>query len=132
MVKKIIFLFLMVISCYFFFHTERVYAYSGEVNYKFATKEENCESLFGNPKKDGTFANFLQQIFTIMGYPLLCLVLSTFDFVKAAASQDKDALMKAIKNTIKRLILAVILFFLPTLINFLFPLLGWYGTCGIE
>ena len=48
------------------------------------------------------------------------------------ATQDKDALMKAMKNTGKRLILAVLLFFLPTLINFIFPLLGWYGTCGIK
>ncbi len=135
MAKKIIFVFLIVISSFFLINREDVFAGTGEIHYQLAgEKEENCESLFGNPKKDGTFANFLQQIFTIMGYaaPILCLALSTFDFVKAAASQDKDALNKAIKSTIKRLILAVILFFLPTLINFLFPLFGWYGTCGIE
>ncbi|MDE5888420.1 MAG: hypothetical protein K2H20_00195, partial [Bacilli bacterium] len=98
------------------------------------SEQQDCNSLLGDPKRDGTFANFLQQIFTIMGYvaPLLCLVLSVFDFVKATASQDKDALMKATKRTAKRIVLAIVLFFLPTLINFLFPLLGWYGTCGIE
>lgn len=69
-----------------------------------------------------------------MGYlaPILCVVLSMVDFIKASASQDKDALMKAGKNTAKRLVLALILFFLPALINFIFPLLGWYGTCGIK
>ena len=61
----------------------------------------------------------------------MCLILSVADFVKAAASQDKDALVKAGKTTGKRVVYALILFFIPTLINFLFPLLGWVGTCGI-
>lgn len=128
---------LFVFSALFLINFSRVEALSGEVQYSFATpakEAKDCEALFGDPKKDGTFANFLQQIFTIIGYaaPLLCLVLSVFDFVKATASQDKDALMKAIKRTSKRVILAIVLFFLPLLINFLFPLLGWYGTCGIQ
>jgi hypothetical protein len=63
--------------------------------------------------------------------PILCLVLSISDFVKAAASQDKDALTKAGKTTGKRIMFAMILFFIPVLVDFLFPLLGWYGTCGI-
>ena len=62
----------------------------------------------------------------------MCLVFSTIDFVKAAASQDKDALAKAGKNAGKRVIYALILFFVPVLIEFLFPLLGWVGTCGIS
>jgi hypothetical protein len=64
--------------------------------------------------------------------PILCLVLSISDFVKATASQDKDALSKATKTTGKRIVYALILFFIPTLINFIFPLLGWYDTCGIK
>lgn len=133
MYKKILFILLVVLGMYFLIGTERVEAYSTDVVYSLS-EQKDCNSLLGDPKKDGTFANFLQQIFKIMGYaaPLLCLVLSTFDFVKATASQDKDALMKAMKNTGKRIVLAIVLFFLPTLINFLFPLLGWYGTCGIE
>jgi len=41
-------------------------------------------------------------------------------------------LKKAAQTSLKRLGLALILFFIPTLINFLFPLLGWNGTCGIS
>ena len=63
--------------------------------------------------------------------PILCLVLSVSDFIKAAASQDKDALSKATKTTGKRIALAMVLFFIPLLIDYLFPLLGWYGTCEI-
>ena len=62
----------------------------------------------------------------------MCLALSMMDFVKAVASQDKDALAKATKTTGKRIIYAMVLFFIPDLINFLFELLGWVGTCGIR
>ncbi len=132
MYKKILLMVIVVLGAFFIVNT-RVEAYSNDVIYSLS-EQSDCNSLLGDPKKDGTFANFLQQIFKIMGYaaPLLCFVLSVFDFVKATASQDKDALMKAVKRTSKRIVLAIVLFFLPTLINFLFPLLGWYGTCGIE
>lgn len=114
-------------------NTVEAYSYSSEITYRL-DKEEDCEGILGDPKKDGTFANMLQGIFNIMRYlaPILCLVLSTMDFLKAAASQDKEGLKKAFKTTGKRLVFTLIIFLLPTLINFLFELLGWYGTCGIE
>lgn len=88
----------------------------------------DCEEII-----DAEVWEFLQQVFNVIKYagPILCLVLSVSDFVKAAASQDKDALVKATKTTGKRVVYALVLFFIPTLINFLFPLLGWVGTCGI-
>lgn len=134
MSKKIVILLLIVFNALFLLNFERVEAMTGDVVYSLDSEKQNCESIFGDPKQDGTVANFLQHIFTIIGYaaPLLCLVLSVFEFTKAAASQDKDALTKAVKRTFKRIILAIVLFFLPMLINFLFPLLGWYGTCGIQ
>ena len=95
--------------------------------------EENCDSMFGDPNKEGDFANYLQQIFNVFKYlaPALVIVLSIVEFIKAAASDDKDALMKAGKKTGIRIALAIALFFIPGLINFLFDKLGWYGTCGI-
>ena len=91
---------------------------------------QDCSKL--DPK--GKFLKFLQDVFNVMKYagPILCLALSTMDFIKAAASQDKEALKKAAQTSIKRLILAMILFFLPLLIDKLFPLFGWNGTCGIK
>ena len=92
--------------------------------------DTDCEKI----DSKGKFIAFLQELFNIMKYagPILCLVLSTMDFIKAAASQDKEALKKAAQMALKRLGLAILLFFIPTLINFLFPLLGWNGTCGIS
>jgi len=100
------------------------------VVYKLAPSIEDCKKV--DPKLK--FVAFLQEIFDIMKYagPILCLVLSTMDFVKAAAAQDKDALKKAAQTGLKRLGLAILLFFIPVLLNFLFPLLGWNGTCGIK
>jgi hypothetical protein len=113
----------------------KVEAYEGpNVQHELKTKyEDNCDSLFGNPKDKDSVAYFLQQVFNVIKYlgPLLCLIFSVIDFVKAAASQDKEALAKAGKTTLKRVILALCLFFVPLLINYLFPLIGFYGTCGI-
>ena len=134
MIKKSL-LVILVLFCTFFVSSP-VFAenYSGEVVYKLDDSGElDCDTLFGDPGTEGTVAHFLEQILNIMMYagPILCLVLSISDFVKAAASQDKDALTKAGKTTGKRIMFAMILFFIPVLVDFLFPLLGWYGTCGI-
>ena len=93
----------------------------------------SCEGLLGNVNDKESIAYFLQQIFNVMKYlgPLFCLVFSVVDFVKAAASQDKEALAKAGKTSLKRVILAMSLFFIPVLINFFFPLIGFWGTCDI-
>lgn len=100
------------------------------VEYRLAPGIEDCKKV--DPKLK--FVAFLQELFNIMKYagPILCLVLSTMDFIKAAAAQDKDALKKAAQTGLKRLGLAILLFFIPVLLNFLFPLLGWNGTCGIK
>ncbi len=101
---------------------------SYEVTYSLADSDD-CGGVF-----DKEVIDFLQQMFNVFKYaaPLLCLAMSIADFVKATASQDKEALAKAAKMTGKRIVYAIILFFIPDLINFLFGLLGWYGTCGIS
>ena len=63
---------------------------------------------------------------------LFVLIFSTIDFVKATVTQDKDALKKATVTSAKRLIIAIVIFFLPTLINFIMKIIGGYNTCGIN
>ena len=79
MYKKIFMFILVIFSTFFMINTTNVEAYNGEVRYELTSynspeEKKDCESLFGDPKEDGTVANFLQQIFTIMGYaaPVLC------------------------------------------------------------
>ena len=133
MLKRIILVFMVLFCTFFVSNPEYVGASTGEVVYKLDEAGDGCDAIFGDPGDESSVAYFLNQVLSIMMYagPILCLVLSVSDFVKAAASQDKDALSKATKTTGKRIILAMILFFIPVLVNFLFPLLGWYGTCGI-
>lgn len=97
-------------------------------------EKENCNALFGDPDREGTVANWLQKIFNFIKFlgPILVIVLSIVEFFKAMVSDDKDALVKAGKKTFTRIILALILFFLPYLINFFFRIFGWYGTCSIK
>ena len=123
--KKIVFMILFLVTTFLFINITKVEASS--LVYALADASE-CSDII-----DVEVWKFLQQIFNVIKYagPVLCLVFSTIDFIKAVASQDKDALSKATKTTGKRIVYALILFFIPTLINFLFPLLGWVGTCGI-
>ncbi len=110
-----------------------------------ASADYKCP-MFGDPNDDGegandtdcdglpSTANFLQSIFTFIRYfgPALAIVLSIVEFVKAAAAQDADALAKAAKKTGWRVGLAILLFFIPVIINAVFSWFGWYGTCGIR
>ncbi len=79
--------------------------------------------------------NYLQIGFNVIKYlaVIILLVLCIIDFIKAITSQDKDLLKKAINTSVKRLIIAIIIFFLPTVIDFLLKLFGIEdGTCGIR
>ncbi len=128
MYKKIFIILFLVFGMFFIQNIEvKALDTSYGIEYRLDNNDD-CGGLF-----DKEVIDFLQQIFNVMKYaaPILCLVLSIFDFVKAVASQKDDALQKAAKTTGKRIVFAIILFFIPDLINFLFNLLGWYGTCGI-
>lgn len=92
--------------------------------------DETCEGIFSAEVLD-----FIQDIFNIIKIiaPILVMVLSSLDFIKAIAMQDKDAHKKAFTNLIKRLILAASLFFLPIIINLLLDLVNnSWGTCEIS
>lgn len=136
-------LYLVFALVFFSFITEKASALSFDnlaleksvvlASYRDKKEEENCDAIFGDPDEPGDFANYLQQIFNVFKYlaPTLVIVLTIMDFIKVVASQDKDALVKAGKKAGMRLILAIVLFFIPNLINFFFHLIGFYGTCGI-
>lgn len=98
-----------------------------------STTDARCEGLLGDPKNPDDFAYFLQEIFDIFKFaaPILVLVMTTVDFVKAITSQDKDMILKSAKKTVTRLIIAVVLFFVPTILNVALSWIGAYSTCGI-
>ncbi len=55
--------------------------------------------------------------------PILIIAFGVMDFLKAIASQKPDELSKAIKTVIVRVLSGVIIFLVPTIINFVFVLI---------
>jgi hypothetical protein len=51
--------------------------------------------------------------------PIMVIALSTADFTKAVLSAEKDEMHQAISKLIKRLVIAIVIFFTPTLIHLL-------------
>lgn len=94
-----------------------------------------CDSLLGKVTDKNAPAYYLHFAFNLIKYIAIValLVLTVVEYVKAIASSNTDAIKKASQNTIKRLIIAVVIFLLPILIEFLFSLFGWTtdATCGI-
>lgn len=84
---------------------------------------------------DSDTIDMLQKILNIFRIlaPILALVFSAMDFLKAVAAGAKDDLKNAGTRMMKRLIIVALLFFVPTLISLLLTLIGnSNGTCGIS
>lgn len=77
----------------------------------------NCGSL-------GLFKDDLNMIFKIIKIvaPILVIVFSVYDFIKAAAGKVEGEIKKAFSKLLKRLLFAIILFFLPTVLNYFLSL----------
>ena len=78
-----------------------------------------CDDIFG--KEEGSFGWLLN---TILGYirvigPILVVLLSSIDFIKAVVGFDEKAMKEAQNKLIVRLICAVALFLVPTLVQLL-------------
>lgn len=93
-----------------------------------------CQSYLGDPDDEESPAYYLQFAFNILKYAAIVMlfVFTIMDFTKAVASSKDDAIKKAAQNAIKRLVIAVIIFLLPILIEFVLSLVGIYSDCGIE
>lgn len=64
--------------------------------------------------------------------PILCVVLISIDLLGAVTSGDEKNIKEAQNRAVKRLIIGVVIFFIPTLVNLLLDWIGFAsGTCGI-
>ncbi len=104
-------------------------------NISVADKREACENLLGDPDKCDKKcpAYWIQWVLDTMKYIAIValLLLVTMDFLKAVASNDKDALKKAGTTSIKRFIYCVLIFFVPLFVKLIMNIMGIYGSCGI-
>lgn len=102
-------------------------------NYEWGDPNKDCNFIFGDFSTPGTFGNMLRQILKFIQFlgPILVIVLTILDLVKAVASDDKEALTKLLKKTSKRLIYAVLLFVFPAILDKILKWTNVYGTCTI-
>ena len=80
----------------------------------------DCQTLLGSPNDTGSPAYYLVFAFKVVRYVaiILLIVLSVIEFVTATASSDQESITKATKKTIRRFVLCIVIFALPTLLNF--------------
>lgn len=96
--------------------------------------EVNCEGILGNDLID-----YLDKLFgwVKISVPIILIVFGCVDFGQAILSDDKDVMKKATSKFVKRCIVAIIIFFLPTLLTFLLRIFnslttdGGISVCGI-
>ena len=92
--------------------------------------DQNCNTYINEDMKE-----FLQSVFTVLkiAAPVLVLIFSFKEFLPAIMSGKQDDIKKAGKNLTIRLIAALLLFIIPTIINILLDLIGnSSGNCGIK
>lgn len=96
---------------------------------------ETCTLFLDRNGNKTEFGEFVDGTFTFIkiATPVIVVVLTTIDYIKALAASNADALKKTNKRTMIRLIVGFIIFFLPYLLELLFYLFGLYdlSTCGI-
>ena len=98
-----------------------------------------CEKIFGN-YSNGKFTNtnslgyFLSLSFKIIKYvvPIILIILTSVDFLKGIASSDKEIIKVATSKLTKRAIIALMIFLIPTILNFVLGMVTSYGTCGVK
>lgn len=78
-----------------------------------------CEGYFGNPNNPKSLMGIIVEIFDLIkiSVPIILLAMTTLDFSKVVFSDSKDGMEKAKKNFAKRALIAVIIFFIPVLLE---------------
>lgn len=95
-----------------------------KINYQTGVDEtevslELCQN--NEVKKSLRFIGWLLVVVKII-VPLLLIIFGVIDFVKVVISSENEASDKAVKRLIMRIITGVVIFVLPTIINFVFGL----------
>lgn len=120
-----------------FIKQEYIHSFAKSSNTKKEETVKSCtgdESLLGDVNDENSVAWLLQKIFNyikILG-PSLTIVFSSIDYIKAIVSSDEKQMNKVNSNFIKRMIAAVLLFFIPTITSAVFDVFGITTDCGIS
>ena len=110
--------------------TDDLYADNEAMN-----QQVGCKTLF-NFDQEGSVGWFLQRILDYMRIfaPIIVVLLSSIDFIKAIFSSDEKATKEAQRKLVIRLVCALALFLVPTLIEFLLYVINGLSnpSCGFH
>ncbi len=102
-------------------------------------QQQDCtgaNSIFGDPNDPDSVAWLIQLILNIIKVvgPILVILLSSIDFIRVIVKSDDEAMAKAQKKLIMRLILAILLFLIPVIVQVLLGIFGITSdpTCGLQ
>ncbi len=90
---------------------------------------DDCSVLSENQRND------LQLVWTALRVvtPVLLVVLIMKDMLQAVTAGDEKKIKEAQSNAIKRIIVGIIIMFVPTIVNLILDLMGNnLDTCGIK
>ena len=138
--KKKLIVFMCIITSLFCYSPINTNAKTNTINanYSTITTSNNVNMILdindylGNPSDNESVAWLLQTLLDyikIIG-PILVVVLSSADFIVIIVKGDDESMAKATKKLITRLILAALLFFIPTLVEVLLNIFGFSSNLG--
>lgn len=98
-----------------------------------------CNDLFGSKSDPNSIRYLVNEIleYPRIIVPILVILLGTIDFAKAVISSKEDGMKKAQSTFIKRVIIGVVIFFVPMIVDILmgFADIVWaglgYSSCDI-
>lgn len=100
---------------------------SADISLPGEATETTCEGLIDADLM--TIINLVLNIVRIAA-PIVLLVLITIDLGQVVISNDKEAMPKAISRSIKRAIAAVVIFFIPYIVNLIIDWLNQYANAN--
>ena len=91
----------------------------------------DCKTLFDSKDENNPNAQSIREIFNeIMlypriGVPILIILLGIIDFAKAVMASKEDEMKASQNKFVKRLIIGIAIFFIPTLVNLIMDLANY-------
>ncbi|MBQ7141320.1 MAG: hypothetical protein IJO32_07455 [Bacilli bacterium] len=81
----------------------------------------------------GETMELIREIFGIIKIvvPILLILMGMIDFVKALIANDDQKMKKAQKDFVMRLIIGVVIFFVPSILEYLLSLIG-IESCSVS
>ena len=87
-------------------------------------------NITGVCSKMGGLLQIVGYILTIfkIAIPLIIIALGMFDFGKAVVAEKEDEIKKQTKRLLMRVVAGIVIFFVPSIVLFIFEQVGNYST----